>query len=591
MADNQGDGMERQSQKHIIRGAFVRLTVVNAMIQIAINTCGLIDNLFVGRTLGKDALAAMGFFSPVTVAVSLSYVIILGAQMLTGNLVGAGQMKKVNRLFISSFTVLTVLFAVFSLCCYCFRGSLAALLGAQGETYPLLCDYIRGYAPGIVPQTLTAMLMALCSFNNDIKRSYFAIGAMIVGNVLGDALLIGRAGLLGVGLASTFSSLAAFLILLPGFLKKDKLFCLSFKDGLDMSLVIEAAKRGLPSLMLTIGVITKNYCFNSALNQYTGAAGVAVAGVMATVSSLVSAIPAGCNNAYSALAGIYFGEVDRESLLDLSRIALRIGMIASGAVSLLVIHLSGTLSGLFIPDDIAVQALAHRMFILGFTFLIPNLCYNFFLQAYRAQNRMLLVNIMSFAETAVIGLFVLFTVEPFGADAAWLANTVIDVLCLVVVLVSVAVYNRRLNFSMPAMLKLAPDFGAREDEFLTFSVVTTEDVIAASQQINDFCLERRHSPQTAYHVALCVEEMATNVLRHGFMKHKPCYADIRIVSKDGELTVRLRDNCHEFDPRKRIEMLDVNHPEQNIGTRIVAGTAKQIDYYNNAGINTLIMKF
>ena len=163
-----------------------------------------------------------------------------------------------------------------------------------------------------------------------------------------------------------------------GILKKDKLFSFSFKGGVDFGLAIKAAARGLPSLMLTAGVIIKNYCFNYSLNNYVGAAGVAVAGIMAT---------------------------------------------------------SSPLSRVFVPNDSSVQELAQRMFLLTFTYLVPNVVFNILLQAYRAQNRMLPVNIMSFSETMVIGLFSLFAIPSFGADAAWLSNFVVDVLCLIVVLI------------------------------------------------------------------------------------------------------------------------------------------------------------
>lgn len=582
--------MGGKSQKRIIRGAFLRLMIINVFILVATCACGLIDNIFVGIMLGENALAAMGFFSPVTVAVGLSYVIILGTQVLTGNLVGARQTKKVNQLFVSAFITLTVLFAVFSICCFVFNEGLARLLGADEESFDLLCDYIKGYAPGIVPQTLAAMLMALCSFNNDINRSYVGIGAMIVGNTVSDALLIEPLGLFGIGLASSISSLAAFLVLFHGFFKKDKLFHFQFSDGLNFGLVLQAALRGLPSMMLSFGVIIKNYCFNYALVHYTGAAGVAVAEIMATVNSLAAAIPSGCNNAFSSLAGIYFGEEDRESLLDLSHTALQIGVALSAATMGLIMALSTPLSKLFVPNEGYFQDLACRMFIISFTFLVPNFCYNMFLQAYRAQNRMLLVNIMSFAETTVIGLLVLVTVKPFGTDAAWLANTIVDILCVIVVMVSVVVYNKKLSFTMSSMLKLPPGFGASEGEYLTFSATNMNDVVMASKKAYDYCL-KHHSPKLAYHVGLCVEEMAGNVIKHGFNKKRKCYADIRIVSKDGEITLRIRDNCKEFDPRKRINMYDPDHPEKNIGLRISAKAARQIDYYNNAGINTLIMKF
>nr|WP_316623461.1 hypothetical protein [uncultured Ruminococcus sp.] len=68
--------MERKSQKKLLRGAFLRISFSNILVLIAFCACGIIDNLFVGRMLGKDALAAVGFFSPVTVAVWLSNTII-----------------------------------------------------------------------------------------------------------------------------------------------------------------------------------------------------------------------------------------------------------------------------------------------------------------------------------------------------------------------------------------------------------------------------------------------------------------------------------------------------------------------------------
>lgn len=149
------------------------MLINNMLVLIAVCSCGLIDNLFVGRLMGKDALAAVGFFSPVTVAVGFSYVIILGTQVLAGNLIGAGKTKEVNRLFASAFSALTIISVVFALVCLVFHEGLATILGANGESYVLLCDYIKGYAPGIIPQMLAAM---------------------IVGDVLGDWLLIGQWG-------------------------------------------------------------------------------------------------------------------------------------------------------------------------------------------------------------------------------------------------------------------------------------------------------------------------------------------------------------------------------------------------------------
>ena len=109
--------MNKRSGKGLIRGAFLRLMFNNIFIFVATCACGVIDNLFVGRILGQDALAAVGFFSPVMTAAGLSYVLIMGVQVLSGNYVGEGKTELVNKLFVSVFFVLLAVFTLFSTIC------------------------------------------------------------------------------------------------------------------------------------------------------------------------------------------------------------------------------------------------------------------------------------------------------------------------------------------------------------------------------------------------------------------------------------------------------------------------------------------
>ena len=221
---------------------------------------------------------------------------------------------------------------------------------------------------------------------------------------------------------------------------------------------------------------------------------------------------------------------------------------------------------------------------------ILNVIYCIMIQSCRAQNKMLPVNIMSVAETTMTGLFVFLTVRHFGTDAAWFANTFTDLICIAV-MAGIAIYlHGKFDLSIPTMLNLDNDFGAEDHEYMTAAAGRPEDITDISQRAVDFCIRSNYPERTAFHVGLCIEEMAGNVLEHGFGKGRNCSADIRIVSKGRVLTIRVRDNCREFDPRKRIDIYDPGHPEINIGIRLTSGIAKQIDYYNNAGINTLIMK-
>ena len=104
-----------------------------------------------------------------------------------------------------------------------------------------------------------------------------------------------------------------------------------------------------------------------------------------------------------------------------------------------------------------------------------------------------------------------------------------------------------------------------------------------------FCLEKGICRRTASFAGLCIEEMARNIFQHGGHQEKDIYVDVRMIVQD-ELTIRIRDNCIAFDPRKRLDQFHPEDPGRNIGIRLTAGIARQIDYYNSAGVNTLIMK-
>lgn len=272
--------MRKDSRYKLIRRAYIRLAVTSMCVMLATNICGFVDNIAVSRLLGTRELAAVGLFSPVAMVAGFCYVLIIGSQVLCANFIGAGRKDDVNRLFYSTFVVLGIVFLAFSVLCFITRDSLASLLGARGQTRVCLSDYMAGYLPGILPQTFCALLMSLVSFNNDLKRSYWSTGVMIVVNALADLALAKPMGILGIGLASTISYLAALAVLLPGFLKKDMALHLERSD-INMKLVLKAAMRGLPSLMFAIGLIIKNYLMNYTLNKWTGNEGVAVMSVLA----------------------------------------------------------------------------------------------------------------------------------------------------------------------------------------------------------------------------------------------------------------------------------------------------------------------
>lgn len=189
----------------------------------------------------------------------------------------------------------------------------------------------------------------------------------------------------------------------------------------------------------------------------------------------------------------------------------------------------------------------------------------------------MLVNVLSVAETAMVGLFAFLFVPVFGINAAWLGNAVVDLICLGVILVSVWVWKGGFSLQTGALLKLPDDFGASPEELWECTLRNRDSVCDASESAVSFCLERGFDRRGAYFAGLCIEEMARNIFQHGGHQEKDDHVDVRMVVQD-ELTIRIRDNCIAFDPRKRLEQFHPEDPSRNIGIRLTAGIARQIDY-------------
>ena len=578
----------RSAKQRIIKESFVRLSLVNMAVLMITNICGFINNVVISRFLGTQELAAVGFFSPVSVLTGIGFVIILGTTVVCGNLIGSGQHEKVNSLFTGSFTILSIYGFIFGLVLILFRDPLSALLGAQGEVREMLKAYITGFAPGILFSTLTSYLLSLASFNNEIKRSYAASAAILCGNIIFDLLLVKPLGIFGIGLASSLSGLAAFLILMPGFIGKSRTFRFQ-KAAFDLPLEAEAARRGLPSLLFNGGMLVKNSLLNYMLLTYAGNDGIAVANVLGSVCGIVGTFSGGFGNAYSTLASLFYGEDDRGGFMDLYRFSFRLGFLSLSLIVVLMAVFSAPLTGIFFKPGTEVWDLGRRMFLIGFWFFPPNYFFNLLLKSYQAQGKMMLMNVMSFVETALTGVIAWAAVPSFGTDAAWLANLWSDILSVLIVLVSVFTWKKKVSMAVPDLLKLPDDFGAGPDESAEYSLNSLDQVSAVSEAVTAFCKERNMDAKKSSWAGLCVEEMTSNIFEHGASDGKQYQADVRIVCRNG-LTIRIQDDCRKFDPRERMKMFNPETPEKNIGLRMVAKLASYVDYYNIAGINSLIMK-
>ena len=92
-------------------------------------------------------------------------------------------------------------------------------------------------------------------------------------------------------------------------------------------------------------------------------------------------------------------------------------------------------------------------------------------------------------------------------------------------------------------------------------------------------------------MSLAIEEMTGNIIEHGFSKdNKPHSIDVRVMYKEGEYIIRIRDDCLIFDPVKQLELYSDDDPTHHIGLRMIIGTAMVVRYTNILKLNNLFIR-
>lgn len=141
------------------------------------------------------------------------------------------------------------------------------------------------------------------------------------------------------------------------------------------------------------------------------------------------------------------------------------------------------------------------------------------------------------------------------------------------------------------LLLLPRDFDAPEADRLDRSVTTLREVTALSEEVWAFCEAHGCDPRRRYLLSLSVEEMAGNVIEHGFTKDKkPHSVDLRILKKGEEYVVRIRDDCVFFDPLKRLQLYSDQDPSHHMGLRMIIGMAKEVQYTCILRLNNLVIR-
>ncbi|MBQ7064917.1 MAG: ATP-binding protein [Firmicutes bacterium] len=567
-----------------------QLLIAQTLSALTVSLCLLIDSIIIGQFLGENAIAAYGLANPVLLVIgAVATVFSVGVQVVCSRSLGRGSQEETNAGFSSAVALVLMVSIPFLLLVLIFRSPLATLLGAKEELlFAETRDYMTGFIIG-APATMGALvLVPFLQMAGQNGLLIAAVGTMTVTDIILDLLdvLVFKGGMFGMGLASSLSYYAALIVGGIYFFSKKSTFKFSFRLITGRT-IRELIRRGIPALYGMASTIVMVYAMNHILLGTGGSTAVGAFSLLTTIGNSCNCITTGVGNVALTLSGVFYTEEDRTGLKTLLRQLTGYSVILGALISVLIVVLAPQAVSLFLSDEsetarMAVQGL--RVFALG---MIP-CCLNAMIKnAYQGTDRERYTKIISVLQNALLPILAaLLLTIPFKTSGAWYYFFCGELLTLLLICLFVRLRTGRLPWKELNILMLPESFSVTPEDMIETDIRTLEDVAAAVDEARFFCLEHGQDLRFTNRIALCVEEMASNVVQHGFTADRRAHhLSVRLMNKDDRWTLRFRDDCGAFDPVHYVP----RDQADALGIRLVLGLADEIHYTYALNLNNLMI--
>jgi len=575
--------------KRIVR----QMLTAQILSALTVSLCLLIDNIMIGRFLKEDAVAAYGLANPILLIIgAIGSMLAAGIQIACSKSLGQGSQEGTNAGFSSSVALAGGISIAFMLVVLLLRNPIATMMGAgtEGVLYDNTRNYLAGFiigAPGSMGALILVPFMQMAGQSNLLIAAVLSMTVADVGLDLLNVLVF-HGGMFGMGLASSLSYYIAMAVGAVYFLSKKCVFKFSLKL-VTREKIAELAKGGVPSLFTMASTVILIFVVNHILMGTGGKAAVAAFTVITTIGNASNCISTGMGGVSLTLSGILYNEEDRTGLKELIRLLTPYSILLSVIVAALLIVFAPSCVSLFLPDPGATQSMAIlglRIFAVG---LIP-CCLNTMLKnIYLGTERVYLTEIFSLVEGAVLPALVALIFTRFmGTTGAWLYFALGEGLALLGLCGKVWLRAGRVSMKADDFLMLNRDFGVPQEALMERDIRTLNDVTDVAQAARQFCRSHGQNDRISSHLALCIEEMASNTVTHGFKPDGSNHLSIRIQNKGDRWVLRFRDDCTAFDP---VNYVSHDASGQSYGLRLVSAMADEIRYTYSLNLNNLTLIF
>lgn len=332
------------------KNAIIRLSIPMMISMLLIMLYNIADSIWVSG-LGPDALAAIGFISPLfMVLVGLGNGIGAGANSLIARFIGAKNFKQANNAGLHAILLCVIVSVIFTALMLIFMRNLLMMMGA-GSTIQYALDYGNIVFGALIIFVFSGVASAIFRSEGDMKRATYAIAVTAVMNIILDPIFIYVLGLGITGAAwATVLSATLSCIVMSYWIwgKKDLFLDLTPKNfSYETKIMLDTLQVAIPSTLENIVFSILAIAINAMLVVASGTTAVAVYTASMRIVQLAMIPLIGIGTAVLTVAGVSYGAHNFKNLKTSHSFSIKLSFALSIAIGVLMFVFSSPLAALF----------------------------------------------------------------------------------------------------------------------------------------------------------------------------------------------------------------------------------------------------
>ena len=361
---------ERMTQESIPK-LIASLSVPTILSMLVTNIYNLVDTAFVGK-LGTSESAAVGvIFGYMAILQAIGFMFGQGAGSIAARWLGSLDEESASRTASTGIACSVGTGLLLSLICFPLTDPIIRFLGSTETIAPFAKQYMTYILIAAPAMTGGYTLNNLLRYEGKASLGMIGLMAGAILNIALDPLLMFglNMGIAGAAIATAFSQIVSFLVLLSMFLRRKTTLRLSFgKMDFRPAFVGDIASTGMPSMLRQVLNSVATILLNSRAAAY-GDEAVAAMSIVSRITFFVFAMALGIGQGFQPVSAFNYGAKKYSRLLS----AFKVTVIMAESVLIVLAGagflFSGRLIGLF-RDDPKVIEIGSRALRLQFGTLL-----------------------------------------------------------------------------------------------------------------------------------------------------------------------------------------------------------------------------